>query len=288
MRQDKVMGKVVRKVGHMMAAGGLLWMASAPMAWAQPMAELADGALERLEVAHVQPVIYADSGAQQDVGAVLAQLSTLGDQDEARAARLTGSKLAAVELNAADEGLGFAGTSRASDIEALRVGHALGSLPLLYQVAPSRFKLTTAQLAHMPRVPGVNEETQRAVNRFVYGAQGGRIDQAGYMALMEVAQRGIATSEDVDGQRAHGYLLVGLWSGLAQLEVEASGAPSSRLVSSGQALIRLLEEDAAHGGSDLKLAAHLKAMVSELGSGRASAERMATLASALLDVQADG
>lgn len=285
---------MVRKVCVMAMAGGMMLLGAAPMGWAQggatgKLGALEDGALERLDVVAVQPVIYADSAAAGEIGGVMSRVATMG-ADSARAARMLRSApmLAPVMVGQeqAADGFGFAGQSSEQDIETLRVGYTLGMLPLMQATDGNRYKVAVAQLANMPRVQGLSEGAQKAVDTFVFAAQRGDVDQAAYMAMMEQAMLGIAGSEDASVQRRHGYLLVGLWSGLAMLEAEG-GVVSARLIESGKTLVRLLEQDAAHGGSDLALAATLKAMIEELGQQAPSADALAVQAGRLLKTRSD-
>lgn len=288
--KSEMMKKAVRSMCATMVVGGMMLVGAAPMAWAQSgkLGALEDGALGRMKVVAVQPVIYADSAAGAEVGAAMASVAAL-PQDGAMAARLGRSAplLSPVAVGAVEaDGFGFAGKSDAQDIETLRVGYTLGLLPLMKAGSPDRFKLATAQLAYMPRVEGISEGAQQAVNRFVQSAQRGQLDQAAYMAMMSEAMRGIASSEDAGVQRRHGYLLVGLWSGLAMMEAEA-GVVSERLVESGMALVTLLEQDAAHGGSDMALAGTLRAMIEELGQAAPSVDALSVQAARLLGAQRD-
>jgi hypothetical protein len=285
-----MMKKAMRKVCSTAVVGGLMLMSAAPMAWAQggQLGALEDGALERMEVVAVQPVIYADSGAGAEVGGAVQRAATM-EQDAGRTARLLRNAplLAPVTLGQAEqEGFGFAGASNAQDIETLRAGYTLGLLPLMQATSADRFKLATAQLAYMPRIEGLSQDAQRAVDTFVQSAQRGQLDQRAYMAMMTEAMRGIASSEDASVQRRHGYLLVGLWSGLAMLEAE-TGMVSGRLVESGQALVVLLEQDAAHGGSDLALAASMKAMIAELAQAAPNTDALAIHAARMLKARSD-
>jgi hypothetical protein len=285
---------MVRRVCVMAMAGGMMLLGAVPMGWAQGGAKgalgaLEEGALERLEVVAVQPVIYADSAAASEIGGAMSRVAML-EADSARAARMLRSApmLAPVMVGQeqAADGLGFAGQSDAQDIETLRVGYTLGMLPLMRATDNNRYKVAVAQLANMPRVQGLSEGVQKAVDTFVFAAQRGEVDQAAYMAMMEQAMLSIAGSEDASVQRRHGYLLVGLWSGLAMLEAEG-GVVSARLIESGKTLVRLLEQDAAHGGSDLALAATLKAMIEELGQQAPSADALAVQAARLLKTRSD-
>lgn len=142
-------------------------------------------------------------------------------------------------------------------------------------------------LGEMSSFNGIFDRTTRAqIERFVKAARAGQLDHVAYLGMMQAASRGIAQAGDPGVERRHGYLLVGLWSGLAQMSAE-TGQASAEVIATGHTLTRLLEEDAAHAGSDRAVAASVRAMTAQLDGGAPSSQAIGREIKKMMSVSHD-
>jgi hypothetical protein len=256
----------------------------APQAAQGKLGAMEDGMLERMQVTRVQPVVYSHIGARTEMAGVMWRAGQV-KATSAQRARLAVPELASASPS--EDGLGFGGSATELDTMSLRYGHVLGLLPLLHAVNPSQFKVTVAQLGQLGALEGeFGAQTRGHIQAFVADAQRGKINSDAYLGMMQGCVQDIAGASDASVERRHGYLLLGLWSGLALTSAE-SDAVTTGLVSSGRVLIELLEEDAAYGGADRSLANLTRAMTDELAQATPSDEVLAQLAQRMMAVRAD-
>jgi hypothetical protein len=281
-----VRGVMVAAVfGVCLSAGGAVAQPTVQIEVNSQLGHLDDGMLERLQVARVQPVVYSHVGAKTELAGVMWHASQL------KASPAASARLAAPELavpSPAAQGLGFAGSATELDTLSLRYGHVLGLLPLMQAIKPEQFKVTVAQLGGLGELEAVfGEHTRGHIAQFVADAQRGKINSDAYLGMMQGCVQDIAATDDSSIQRRHGYLLLGLWSGLALTAAE-SDAVTTSLVATGRVLVELLEKDAAYGGADQKLANIVRAMTEELAQPTPNDDALAHMAQRMLAVRADG
>lgn len=279
-----VRGVVVSAVfGVCLSASGAMAQPAAQIEGNSQLGHLDDGMLERLQVAQVQPVVYSHVGAKTELAGVMWRASQL------KASPAASARLAAPELAAPSpaEGLGFGGSATELDTLSLRYGHVLGLLPLMQAVKPEQFKVTAAQLGGLNELEAAfGAQTRGHIAQFVADAQRGKINSDAYLGMMQGCVQDIAATNDSAVQRRHGYLLLGLWSGLALTSAE-SDAVTTNLVATGRVLVELLEKDAAYGGADQQLANVVRAMTEELAQTTPSDDALAHMAQRMLAVRAD-
>jgi hypothetical protein len=249
----------------------------------QPM----EGDIQQLQVTKVQPILLSDSGARNQVSAIFSVAANL-KTDDAQKARITGAA-PAITMPAADgeQGFGFGGSSTELDIVSLQYGYLLGMLPLLQASSPDKFKETVTMFDSLAELNGFyGPEAQAAIKTFVGDAKQGKLNDKAYMEMITGATQGMASATDPSVERRHGYLLLGLWSGLTTLAVEAGAVPEN-LAASGNTLVMLLEKDAAFGGSDVQLAAKLKLVIAGIKAATPDKAAVQQHIQSMFSVEAD-
>ena len=245
------------------------------------LGQLEDGQLESLEVAKVQPTAFADSSSTQAIGLAFAMAQ--GQDDTASVVDVTGEVAAAGAT--ADEGFGFGGSSNASDIISLKYGYMLASLPML---KGQRLKDTAAALAKLGQLNGMySGEVARHLIAVVDSAERGDVDVDALTSLMTASAQGIASASDSSGERVHGYLLAGMWLGLAQTSA-AVGASNEGFASLGTSIAQMLEKDASFGGSDRSIALQVRGISTQLAAKAPDASRVNSAVKTALAASADG
>jgi hypothetical protein len=240
-----------------------------------------------LSTAKVQPILLSDSGSRTQVGGVLSQTSQLKASDAQRS-RVSAS-VPSIKAPAAsgDQGFGFAGESSEIDTISLQYGYLLGMLPLLQATSPDKFQETLKTLQGVAQLNDLyGKNSQAAIKAFTAAASQGKFDERAYMDMILGGTQDMAAASDSSSERMHGYLVIGLWSGLAMLAAEADAIPAA-LPSTGNTLVMLLEKDANFGGSDLQLAASLKAVIAELASPSPNKDTLQKHVMAMMEVKAD-
>jgi hypothetical protein len=243
--------------------------------------------VEKLQVSQVQPVMLIDSGARNQIRAAIARSGQL-EADAGQKARID-SAVPAIKAPAdhGSQGFGFGGSSSELDIISLQYGYMLGMLPIIQATSPEKFKDTLAMLDKLAQVNQFyGPAAQAAIGQFVSAAKQGRLDDKAYMEMLSGATQGMASATNSEVERRHGYLLLGLWSGLTTIAVEA-GAVTDNLANSGNTLVMLLKKDAAFGGSDVQLAAKLEAVIAQLKSATPNKAAIHENIQAMLSVEAD-
>lgn len=246
-----------------------------------------DDLLSSLKVTRVQPVIFTSSDEIASVRAVLSA--------NARAAHGADQKIRVSELpptitvpKRGKKGFSFAGASSELDIVSLKYGFMLASLPLLQQASsPEDYEGMLNQLDQLAAIDEVYAAPlAEHIKAYVAAAKAGTMDMEHYMGMLTSATQGMASATDPAIERMHGYLMLGLWSGLVVMAAEADQlAPS--LKSQGEALTLLLEKDATYGGSDSLLATQVKLITAELGKPSPTRSTLSSAVREILQVQPD-
>ena len=243
---------------------------------------LEPGQLDALTTARVQPIAFMDTTSALHLHASLEAASQLkGDDVTARAS--------AARLEApAQDGLGFGGASRQVDILTMSYGYALGVLPLLKATQGDALPTTLERLKVMaPLHASYSAETRAQIEAYLASASGPELSHAAYLRLLRAASLGIAQAEGVQDQRVHGYLLAGLWAGLATLASESGSVPPI-MAPLGQGIEEMMLKDASFGGSDQQVAAQLKRISAQLAQDTPNKALVSEAVKALLSIKADG
>lgn len=161
------------------------------------------------------------------------------------------------------QGFGFAGKAQAADMMLLAFGNAVGALPMMMKLDLDGAKQQATQLqALLGKLEGkVNPQVVEALTLAVMAAQAGEFE-----LTMKAVLAGMAVSADSitkGSERAHGYMATGLYTGTVGL-FALSGQPNQALADLSQPLVMYLEQDAALGGADRKIAAQLKLVGAEV------------------------
>ena len=241
--------------------------------------------LEALSVAKIQPTAFMDSAS----ALAMSELMAYGDAmtpDASRGAHLRDS-LPKPGQDAAHEGLGFAGHSTTLDLSALQYGYMLGALPLLARADALAHQATLIELERLSDLAShLSPQTAQAIATYLKGARAGQLDTGAYMNVMRAASDGLAQAQDASQERRHGYLMVGLWSAMSALAIEAGMTPASLLVL-GQSLGQLLERDASFGGSDRALAAQVHLIREQAAAASPDKARVYGAIRAMMGVKSD-
>ena len=226
---------------------------------------LEDSQLASLEVSKVQPVLFqsTDDGAQ--VRAIFGVAQTAEPRADQTLRLKDALVTPEVPEGVGEEGFDFAGDSTQLDVVSLQYGYVLGALPALKQMAPEQFGAMQAKLGAMRKLDAAySQDTQAQIKAYADALAKGDLDTDAYLGMMRAATRGIAQAGDPAVERRHGYLLLGLWSGLTTLAVETESGTQD-LKHTGEALVMMLEKDATYGGSDMALAKKVRAVNAKLG-----------------------
>ncbi|MEC9439842.1 MAG: hypothetical protein VYE40_01930 [Myxococcota bacterium] len=227
------------------------------------LASVEDAQLDNLEIARVQPVVMADQSAELQVSVTFARASKANGANAMDLVQ-TMQNVEALQAEGEEEGLDFAGSSNKLDIAALQYGFVLGMAPMMSVLEGQDRAEMLQQLEALSSANALfGNTTRQAIEKYVKSAASGKADHAAFMEMMRAASQDIASSGDPSIERRHGYLLVGLWSGLSRLSAEV-GQNSRDLAATGDILVQLLEKDAIYGGSDRELAKQVRLVNAEL------------------------
>lgn len=164
-----------------------------------------------------------------------------------------------------DQGFGFAGHAQQSDIALLSASITLGMVPGGMRIDPAQMKQKVPEIARLVAQlegkvsPNVTKALQLALD-FVAAD-----DFQNAMKAFLVAMAISADSISKGSERQHGYVAVGLYTGLASLFV-AAGQQNKAFADLASPLVMLLEQDAVMGGADRAIAAQLEIVAAELAS----------------------
>ena len=207
--------------------------------------------LDGAKVVEVQPVFtlgLSETSAWNAIAGLLSMNGTVNKLGDAGTAILSRG------------GFGFAGASTRTDVAALQYGVMAGATLIVHAKDPELLKKLGAVLqAGRDDVAGLSPDVTKVLDGLVAAAVKGQTDTKSLAYLMLAAQNGIAAGP----QRLHGYLMAGLWSSMALWVATMEGVPKG-YASMAEPLAVMLDEDAKFGGSDRKLATHLRAMAAEL------------------------
>jgi len=178
-------------------------------------------------------------------------------------------------------GLAFAGAAGDEDIRILRYGYFLGLVPtLVASKHESRVQVLATLAAGLDALAGLDPDIVPAVKQAL--ASTTTVDGAAFARVLAAAQRGLAEGDP----RRHGYLAAGMWLGLAAMAVWESRADATWL-GMARPLATLLEEDAAFGAADRKVAEILRAVAKQLGRAEFDGQFVLELSAEVLEVGAD-
>ncbi|MFZ4577702.1 MAG: hypothetical protein ACOYOB_04820 [Myxococcota bacterium] len=169
------------------------------------------------------------------------------------------------KIKAPEGPLGFAGNAEAKDVAVLQYAVALGFLPTLLNGGndAAAKELATNLMNGFDALSGLSADTQTTAKLFIALAlrdekMDGELLGMVYAAAMKAGMLGIAAGP----QRAHGYYLAGIWTGMALMVGSAGG--SATYADMAEPICVLLDEDAAFGGTDRKIATLMRAIAVEL------------------------
>lgn len=199
----------------------------------------------------VRPVVGLGTSRALTGASLVAQYSRAGDRAAAFVRTVD-------QLGPIQRGLGFAGASTPSDVEALRAGLLLAALPLLMNKGgASQVRAETELKAFVANAAGLARPVRELIMVVVDG-QGKKVGSERHMDLLAAAADGI----DGEAVRLHGYLTVGMWAGMSS--VVSFDGPHPALARAGESLASLLESDASMVGSDRTVAEDVRKIALQL------------------------
>lgn len=230
----------------------------------------------------VQPVLAASDSRGLFESQMAASASGLSIKAESTTAA---KKLSSAYLDG-NQGFGFAGKAQGLDVALLMLGDTIGMLPMMLKVDPTKTKQQAGQLlAIVGKIEGkVDANVTKALTIAAQAAQSGDFETTTKALLVGMALSAEAIKKG--SERAHGYMAVGLYVGLATLFV-ASGSQNQTMADLGAPLVMYLEQDAALGGADRAVAAQLKIVIGELGKSSPELAKMGSVIDALNAVKPD-
>ncbi|MFT5431911.1 MAG: hypothetical protein ACI9OJ_002609 [Myxococcota bacterium] len=267
--------------GRLLGTTVALCLFAAPfVASATPPNSETDAALNGKTVA-VLPVLLAGgtgSPAWQQFGAQMALTDTPNAAGVASMAAAPATRMPAAQ------GFGFAGDTSATDLQILKYGYHLGLLPA--RLASRRRADARAAVQNLAQadhiIAGLDPDVRSAIAQVLEKTRANEISGAPFQTLMESANRGISS----DTPRAYGYLMVGVWAGLAAY-TSVRGVHSESLTSMVRPLVSLLEEDAVFASADRQIADTLLLMSRELLKRRSDPVAILRLGNRMVETEAD-
>ncbi|MCB9738327.1 MAG: hypothetical protein H6747_03600 [Deltaproteobacteria bacterium] len=237
-------------------------------------------------VVAVQPVFMVGAGAEAGWYDMAAYVS--GAKVD-KAASAEAAKAAIAAPKAIDKGFGFAGASSAKDVRVLHQAIALGFVPSLVIAgqAEKAKSLATGLVSSMDALSDLTPETQESAKLFAaLGLADKKVKEelVGmiFARAMRAGMKGIA-----DGpQRAHGYYVAGVWTGMSLL-FASLGGKSETFADLAEPICVLLDKDAAFGGADRTIASHMRTIAAELKKERPAAATIRGEVEAILNVKPD-
>lgn len=237
-------------------------------------------------VVAVQPVFMVGAGAD---GAWYDMAAYVSGAKVNKAASDEAAKAAISAPKAIDKGFGFAGASSAKDVRVLHQAIALGFVPSLVVAgqADKAKQLATGLVGSMDALADLTPEAQESAKLFAaLGLADKKVKEelVGmiFARAMRAGMKGIA-----DGpQRAHGYYVAGVWSGMSLL-FASLGGKSETFADLAEPICVLLDKDASFGGSDRTIASHMRTIAAELKKEAPSAAVVRGEVEAILNVKPD-
>jgi len=235
------------------------------------------GGIGRFETVRVRPVVLASPDATLvPVRLALAVQGGVASRERVDAA------LTAAHVDA--EGMGFAGASTPQDVAALQTGLLVATLPL----AESRGAEKLAEAGRLIQrsaegLPGLQPASRERLQKLAERVAAGTVDGDAVNGVVRAATEGMG---EKGKERVHGYLLVGIWTGLCTLAA-AIETGDADLANMGSALALMLEKDADFGGSDRKLAAEVRKLAAEMRAETPAPEQILAGVAAVLQARPD-
>lgn len=181
----------------------------------------------------------------------------------------------------ADGGFGFAGSATADDMRVLRYGYYLGLMPAVIQSHHAQRRDMAAKLlASTDAIAALGPDIRAAVVAALSSLDS--VDGAAFAKVLAGAQLGLAEGD----ARKNGYLAAGMWLGLTTLALW-QGEADETLVGMAEPLAVLLDEDAAFGAADRKVAAIIRRVAAELRQPHMDVEKVLEMTGEVLKVEAD-
>ena len=270
---DKFLGCGIRQLAVVTAMAGVMMVGS--VAGAEEPSEV-EVDFDEFETAEVDPVFFVDDMDRelmriQQVSA----LEAMQDEDKSMVRAESADRLS----TGVDEGLGygFAGHASPDDIAALHYGDLLGAVLFSARVEQDQIEVLQDSLSDLPITSEAQEQIGQLLDQIEAPTEATIAD---WMELMYQVELGL----EGDTERAHGYLMVGLYTNASIHTVAAGEAPVSTM---GRHLVHLLREDAAFDGADEALADQLEAFNTELGSDSPDLAQLNRYAEEMLAVEED-
>ncbi|GEM_PF-1232282 len=251
----------------------------------KPVTDISDDAVLAADTVAVQPVFMV--GAQQDE-AWQRTSDAIAARSVPKGAADTVSKLMINAPKAAAGGFGFAGHSSATDIRILHYGLAAGFVTALVKAGQSKkaAELASGLSAASGLLAQLSEATRKAAALMVsYGKGEANASKTPTGMILAASVRAGMVGIAQGPQRAHGYYVTGVWAGASVLVAMLGG--SSVWADMGEPIAVLLDKDAAFGGSDRKLAAHVRAIAAELRAKKTDVRKVAAIVKQMRAVTAD-
>ncbi len=237
-------------------------------------------------VVAVQPVFMVGQGSE---GAWFDMAAYVSGAKVDKAAADEAAKAAIAAPKAIDKGFGFAGASTAKDVRVLHQAIALGFVPSLVIAgqADKAKALATNLAGSMDALADLSGDAQESAKLFAaIGLADKKVKEelVGmiFAKAMRAGMKGIA-----DGpQRAHGYYVAGIWTGMSLL-FASLGGKSDTFSDLAEPICVLLDKDASFGGADRTIASHMRTIAAELKKERPSAATVRGEVEAILNVKPD-
>ncbi len=215
-------------------------------------------------IAVVQPVFMVGQGSEaawHDLAA-----SVHGKKAGAAGAAEIGKLQIDAPKKVAKEANQFAGSSAAADIAVLQQSVALGFIPALVISGKADAAKALAQklAGNLEVMSSLSEETRKSALVFIaLGLAEKEVEGKLIGMIFAMAMRSGMTGIAEGPQRGHGYYVAGIWTGMAMMFASIGGKHDT-FADIAEPICVLLDKDAQFGGSDRKIAAHMRKMAEEL------------------------
>jgi len=188
----------------------------------------------------------------------------------------------AVTVDLAESGgFGFAGKAESDDIRVLRYGYYLGMMPAVIRSGHEKeTEMAAKLLASIDVIAPLGESMRDTVIEALTSLES--VDGEAFAEIFANAQLGLAEGD----ARKNGYLAAGMWLGLTTLALWNEQADES-ITGMAEPLAVLLDEDAAFGAADRKVAAILRGVAAELRKPRLDTDTIMAMTGKVLAVEAD-
>lgn len=216
--------------------------------------------LSEYKTVAVQPVLSASNTRGQFESELAASASTLTFKaDRATTMKQLGGRASA------DSGFGFAGKAQRGDLDLLFAATTLGIVPAAMREDAAAVKQKVPEIRQLIAVLD-GKVTPKVIEALNLAASA--IEVQDFQNTTKALLVAMALSADAitkGSERQHGYVAVGIYTGIASMFVRA-GQPNKALADIGTPLVMLLEQDAALGGADRAIAVQLKVIAGELNN----------------------